>query len=104
MSVSATRTTIAGRISRNIWVASSGEMQGRDHEVDGLDADKWNNHAAKAVDQKVAAEQPCGSDRTIAHALKRQRNKGDDKQRIEDNRRKDGALGSGEPHDVQRLP
>src|ERR1700677_962072 len=101
MSVRAMRTTIAGRISRNIWVISSGEMQGRDQEVDSLDADKRNNHAAKAVDQKVAAQQRCGSDRTIPHALKRQRNQGDDDERIKDDRRKDGALWSRQPHDVQ---
>src|SRR5579863_3691438 len=100
MSVKATRTTIAGRISRNI-VFSSGEMQGGHGEVDRLDADKRNDHAADSVDPKVAAQQRSGPDRTIAYAFQRQRNERDDNERIEDDRRKDGALGGRQPHDVQ---
>src|ERR1700674_41157 len=48
------------------------QMQGGDHEVDGLDADKRNDDAAEAVDQQVAAQQRAGPDRAIRHALQRQ--------------------------------
>src|SRR5271166_7040420 len=103
MSVSATRTTIAGRISRNMSVYSSGQMQGGDHEVDGLDADERNDHAADAVNPKITPKQLSGADRTIADAFERQRNQGDNDQRVEDDRRQDGALRGRQVHDVERL-
>ena len=42
---------------------SSGEVQGRDDEVDGLDADERDDDAAEAVDQQVAPQQRAGADR-----------------------------------------
>ena len=44
-----------------------------------------------------------GADRPIAHAFQRQRNERDDDQRVEDDRREDGALRRRQPHDVERL-
>ena len=57
-----------------------GQMQGRDHEVDGLDADKGNDDAAEAVDQQVAAQQRAGADGAIGDAFQRQRDQRDDDQ------------------------
>ena len=73
-------------------VFSSGEVQGGDHEVDGLDADERNDDAAEAVDQQVAPQQRAGADRPIGDALQRQRDQRDDDQRVEDDRRQDRAL------------
>src|SRR5581483_7625126 len=78
-------------------------MQGRDREIDSLDADKRNDDAAEAVDQQVALQQRAGSYRTVTHALQRKRNQGYDNQRIEDDCRKNRALRAGEIHDVERL-
>ena len=44
-----------------------------------------------------------GADRAIAHAFQRQRNERDDDQRVEDDRRQDGALRRRKLHDVERL-
>src|SRR6185369_1241400 len=63
---------------------SLGEMQATDHEVDGLDADKWNDHAAEAVDQQVAAQKRASPNRTVGDAFQRQWNECDDDQRVED--------------------
>src|SRR4029077_13007221 len=84
-------------------VFSSGEMQGGDREVDRLDADERDDHAAAAVDPQVAPQQWAGPDRAIAHAFERQRNERDDDQRVEDDRRENGALRRRQPHDVERL-
>ena len=69
------------------------EADGIDDDVDGLDADERHDHAADAVDQQVAAQQrarrlTAGSDTP----LQRQRDERDDDQRVEDDRRQDGAL------------
>src|ERR1700720_4507626 len=103
MSVRTTMNTIAGRISRNMVATPSGETQGIDHEVDGLDADKRDDDAADAVDQQVALQQGPGADRTVGDALQGELNERDDDQRIEDDRRQDRALRAAEPHDVERL-
>ena len=62
-------------------------MQGGDYEVDGFDTDKRHDDAAKAIDEKIAPQQRTGADRSIGNALQRQRDKGDNDQRIEDDRR-----------------
>ena len=36
------------------------QVQGRDHEVDGLDADERNDDAADAIDHQVTAQQRAG--------------------------------------------
>jgi hypothetical protein len=41
-----------------------------DQDVDRLDPDKGRDHSAQAVDHQVAAEQPRGLDRLVAHALR----------------------------------
>jgi hypothetical protein len=35
---------------------SSSQMQGGDDDVDRLDADEWNDHAADAIDHKIAQQ------------------------------------------------
>src|SRR4029079_6593586 len=94
--------TMAGRTSCNMRLSCLGEVQGRDQEVDGLDADEWNEDAAKPVDQEIAAEQRAGADRPISEGLKRHRDERNDDQRIEDDRREDRALRGCEMHHVQR--
>src|SRR5215831_14763234 len=102
MSVSASSTTMAGRISRNM-IVSLGEMQGRDGKVDRLDPNERNDHAADSVDQKVEAQQSGGTDRTIADPFQRQWNERDDDQRVEDDGGQDGALRRCKPHDIECL-
>src|ERR1700728_3900915 len=65
------------------------QVQGGDHEVDGLDADKGNDDAAEAVDHQVTAQQRAGTDGPIRHALQGEWNQPDDDQRVEDDRRQD---------------
>src|SRR5580704_17447579 len=103
MRVSATRTTIAGRISRNMTVCSLSQMQDRNHEIDGLDADERDDHAADSIDQKITQKQRTGADRPIAYPLQRKRNERNDYQRVENDRRKDGAFRSFQLHDVERV-
>src|ERR1700745_2692254 len=103
MSVSATRTTMAGRISRNMTRSPSGEMQGRNDNVDGLDADERDDDAADAVDPKIAAEQRAGADRAITHPFEGQWDERDNDQRIEDNGGEDCALRRLQMHNVERL-
>ena len=80
-----------------------GKVQGGDQKVDGLDADKGNDDAAKPVDQQIAPEQRTRADRTVGDALQRQRDERDDDQRIEDDGRQDGALRRRQIHNVERL-
>src|SRR3954451_7312469 len=107
ISVSATMNTMAGRICFNMTSLlspdSSNQVQGRDHEVDRLDADERNDDAAKAINQQITLEQRPGPHGAIPHALERKRNEGDDDQRIEDDRREDGALRTHQVHDVEGL-
>ena len=84
--------TSAGRSCVQHGSVSSGEAQGGDDEVDRLDADERHDDAAEAVDQEVAPQQRRRADRPVAHAPQRQRDQGDDDQRVEDDRRQDGAL------------
>src|ERR1700692_960616 len=103
MMVSATRTTIAGLISRNMTFCSSSQVQDRDHQIDGLDADEGDDYAADSINQKIAQKQRTGADRPIAHPLQRQRNERDDDQRVEDDCRKDCAFWRFQLHDVERV-
>src|ERR1700733_14227163 len=112
MSVRATRTTIAGRISRNMEIllrssfsdqASSHQVQASDDEVDRFDADERNGYAADAVDPEITQQQRAGADRTITYTLQRQGDQSDDDQRIKDNRRQNGAFRRCQLHNVQRL-
>ena len=43
-------------------------------QVDQLDPDERQDHAAEPVDAEVAAEQGCRADRAVLHALERERN------------------------------
>ena len=67
-------------------------MQGRDQEVDGLDADERDDDAAEAVDEEVPAQELRGADRAVGDPLQGERNERDDDQRVEDDRRQDRAL------------
>src|SRR5215471_3672142 len=102
MSVSASSTTIAGRTSRNM-IVSLGEMQGGDGEVDRLDPNERNDHAADAVDQKIEAQQSGGTNRAIAHPLQRKRNERDNDHSVEYDGGQDGALWGRQPHDIECL-
>src|SRR6202167_4379777 len=104
MPVSTVRTAVATRAVMNGFTEkTSREMERGDHDVDSLDADEWNNHAAEAVNEKIAG-QNCGrTDRTVRHAAQRQRNQRDDDQRVENNRRQDRALRRRQMHHVEPL-
>src|SRR5713101_1416301 len=77
---------------------SSCEMKRRDYHVDSLDSQKWNYHAAEAVDEKIAGKDRGGAERTITHASERQRY-----QRVEDDRGQNRALRRREMHHVEPL-
>ena len=66
-------------------------MSGVDEEVDQLDADKRDEDAADAVDEEIAAEHGRGADRPVGDAPQRQRDEGDDDERVEDDRAQDRA-------------
>ena len=83
--------------------SSLGEVQGGDQDVDHLDADKGNDDAAEPIDQQIAPEQRTRADGPIGDALQGKRNERDDDQRIEDDRRQDGALRRRQIHNVERL-
>ena len=59
------------------------QVQGGHQEVDRLDADEGDDDTAEPVDQEVAAEQRAGTDGAVGDALQRQRDQGDDDQRID---------------------
>ena len=63
-----------------------------DDEVDQLDPDEGQDHAAEAVDEQVAAQERGRADRAVADALQRERDERGDDQRVEDDRRDDRAL------------
>src|SRR6266481_8499689 len=104
MPVRMVSTTVATRAVLNVFTENtSGEMQRGDHDVDGLDADERNNHAAEAVDKKVAGQNRGGTDRTVLHAAQRQWNQRDDDQRVENYRGQNRALRSRQMHHVEAL-
>src|SRR5713101_9005742 len=82
---------------------SSCEMKRRDYHVDSLDSQKWNYHAAEAVDEKIAGQNRGGTERTITHAAERQRYQRDNDQRVEDDRGQNRALRRREMHHVEPL-
>ena len=61
-------------------------MQGRNYDIDRLDADEGQDQAAQAIDEEIAPEQRRRADRPISDALQRQGNEGDDDERVEDDR------------------
>src|ERR1700685_1403550 len=104
MPVSTVRTAVATRAVMNVFTEkTSGEMQRGDHDVDSLDADERNNHAAEAVDNKIASQNRGGADRTVRHPAERQRNQRDDDQRVENYSRQNRALRRRQMHHVEPL-
>ena len=63
-----------------------------DEQVDQLDPDERQDHAAEPVDEQVAPQQRRGADRAVLDALERERDERGDDQRVEDDRRDDRAL------------
>src|SRR5271154_1997954 len=101
MPVSTVRTAVATNAVMNVRMElTSGEMQRGDHDVDGLDADERNNHAAETVDEKIAGQNRGRADRTILHTAQRERNQRDDDQRIEEDGRQNRALRRRQMHHV----
>src|SRR5277367_2632598 len=104
MPVSTVRTVVATSAIMSVRTGlTSGEMQRGDRDVDGLDADERNDHAAEAVDKKIAGQNRGRAHRAVLHAAQRQRNQRDDDQRVENYRRQNRALRSREMHDVEPL-
>ena len=60
------------------------EVKRGNDEVDRLDADKWDEHTAEAINEQVAGEYRGGADWPVLHAAQRQRNQRDDDQGVED--------------------
>ena len=87
-------TISAGRSSPSSSVIgfSSRQADGRDDQVDELDADERGDDAAQAVDQQVAPQQVGGRRGPVGDAAQRQRDQGDDDQRVEDDGGEDRAL------------
>ena len=65
----------------------SNEAQGRDEDVDELDAEEGDDHASQPVDEEVAAQEPPRAQRPEMHPAKRQGDEGDDDESVEN----DGA-------------
>src|SRR5262249_22287159 len=78
ISVSAITSTMAGRISRSMDNSPSGKVQGRDREIDRLDADERNDDASDTIDHEVPTQQRPGADRTVGDAFERERDQRDD--------------------------
>ncbi len=62
------------------------EVESGDDDIDGLDANERNDDSADAIDEQVALQDFGRAERTEFHPLKRQRNKEDDDNRVEDDR------------------
>src|SRR5258708_37641994 len=104
MPVRMVRTAVAVRAVLNVFTEkTSGEMERGDQDVDGLDADERNDHAAEAVDKKIAGQNRGRADWTVGHAPQRQRNQRDDDQRVEKYRRQNSALRRRQMHHVEPL-
>ena len=61
-------------------------------EVDGLDEGEGQEDAAQPVDEEVPPQQRAPGRARYAMPAQRQRDQGDDDQRVEDHRGQDGAL------------
>src|SRR5579859_6039468 len=72
-------------------------------QVDQFDADEGNDHSPQAIDQQIAPQQRACTDGVIGDAAKRQRYQQGDDDGVEDHRRKNGALGTVQVHDIQCL-
>src|SRR5262249_36801477 len=70
---------------------TSGQVDRRDDHVDQLDAGKWGDDAAYAIDEQVPAQQGGRADGAVANAPQRQRDQRHDDQRVEDHGRQHGA-------------
>src|SRR5213075_2031566 len=95
------------RMEMMMWLfmraRSSGQPRRVQQEVDGLDADERDDHAAQTVQQEIAPQDAPRAERAILNALQREWNQRDDDQRVEDDRGENRALRRGQPHDVERL-
>ena len=72
-----------------------------DHQIDRLDPDKRRDDPPDPVDQQVVDQQLLGRHGAELRPLQRQRHQQRDDDRVEDDRREDGAEGAGQVHDVQ---
>ena len=63
---------------------------------------KGSSTPAQPVDEEVAAQQRAGAQRPEMHPAEGQGDERDDDEGVEDDGAQDGALGGGQPHDVQR--
>src|SRR6267142_3081034 len=70
-------------------------------DIDEFYSDKWRDYATQTIDEQVPTEQSGGAYGPVPDAAKRQGNKRDDDQRIENNRRQDRRLRRREAHDIE---
>src|SRR5215469_7653781 len=94
--------TIAGRISL-VMGGSSNEVEGRDENVNGLNADERHDDAAQTIDEEVATQERSRTDRSEGNSFERQWDQRDDDKRVENDGRQNGALRRLQAHDVERL-
>src|SRR5262249_8926132 len=75
------------------------QVQHGQNHVDDLDPDERHDQPAHAVYEQVITQQRGRAYWAVAHAAQRQRDQEDDDQRVEDHRRKDGAIRRAQAHD-----
>src|SRR5215472_7460952 len=91
--------TIAGRICL-MSVASSGQTDGGDEDVDQLDTDERYDDPADTIEQQVATQDRRRTNRPVGDTAQRQRDQRDNDQRVEDDCRQNSALWRLQPHHV----
>src|SRR5947207_3146510 len=91
----------APRMSENNSFIRLNQFEGGDDDVDGLDANEWNDDAADAIDEQVALQSGECANGRVFYAAQCQRDQGDDDERVENHRAQNGAGRTVQAHDVQ---
>src|SRR5258706_9205173 len=88
-------------IRKFFFITSSNHPKIRQQHVDKFDSDKGSNNSANAIQQQVPLQQSRRAERPITHAAQRERDQGDDDQRVKNYGGKDGGLRRAQVHYVQ---
>src|SRR5580704_16765262 len=96
-------TTVTLRAVRSCRRNMSMHPQCDEEQVDELDPEEGGDHAAYAIDQKVALQHLGGAHGLELDPPQGQWDEQHDDEGIENDRRQDGEMGIAEPHDVQCL-
>ena len=68
------------------------KSRGFESQIDQFDTNKRRDDSADAVDEQRTRQQRPGADGTVPYTMKRQRDKQDDNDRVEDHRRENRAF------------